>query len=351
MTLRVIQWATGAIGRTTLRAVLDTPGLELAGLFVYGDRKAGRDAGDIARREPTGVIATRDRAEILATDADVVIHAPRLQVPYETHDADLSALLRSGKNVITTAGHHFPRAHGAERERMFLDACEAGGSTLYGVGISPGVVGERLTLALTGACLDVEHVQIDEVLDASRVPDPNFVFDVMGMGAEPASVDLAGGDLPVMYGMLYGETLAFMAERMRLPVDRIESDHKVRASVRDLQVPAGTIKEGTVAATEWRWHLVSEGRRVLTLAIIWTMDPDLPEYAGRDHWTITVQGRPGMTMTLNLIEPDDPTSRTTAGQFITSGPVIRALHEVVAAPPGIFEPPVFAPFDFKGGTR
>ncbi|MDX6741163.1 hypothetical protein [Actinocorallia sp. A-T 12471] len=351
MTLRVIQWATGAIGKTTLRAVLDDPELELAGLFVYGDRKAGRDAGDIARRDPVGVLATRDRAEILATEADVVIHAPRLQVPYETHDADLLALLRSGKNVITTAGHHFPRAHGPEREKMFLEACEEGGTTLYGVGISPGVVGERIALGLTGACLDVEHVAIDEVLDASRVPDPNFVFDVMGMGADPESVDLTGGDLPVMYGKLYAETLAFMAERMNLPVERIEPDHRVRAAVRDLEVPAGTIRKGTVAATEWRWHVVGGGRRVLSLAIVWTMDPELPEYAGRDHWTITVKGRPGMTLTLNLIEPDDPASRTTAGQFVTAGPVIRALREVVAAPPGIFEPPVFAPYDFKGGTR
>ncbi|RAY12791.1 dihydrodipicolinate reductase [Actinomadura craniellae] len=344
MTIRVIQWATGAIGRTCLRAVLDSPDLELAGLFVYGDRKAGRDAGDIARRPTTGVIATRDRAEILATPADVVIHTPRLQVPYETHDADICALLRSGKNVVTTAGHHFPRAHGREREEMFLDACRAGGTTLYGVGISPGVVGERIVLALTGVCLDLEHVGIDEVLDASRVPDPNFAFDVMGMGSDPAALDLTAGELPVLYGKLYSETLAFMAERLGLPVDRIEPDHHVETTPRDLTVAAGLIRAGTVAATEWRWHVISGGRRALTLAIVWTMDPELPRYAGRDHWTVTVTGRPGLTMTLNLIEPDDPNSRTTAGQFVTSGPVIRALPEVVAAPPGIFEPPVFAPY-------
>lgn len=348
MSVRVIQWATGAIGRTCLRAVLDSPGLELAGLYVYGDRKAGRDAGEIARRPLTGVLATRDRQLIVDTPADLVIHAPRLQVPYETHDADICALLRSGKNVITTAGHHFPRAHGREREEMFLDACREGGTTLYGVGISPGVVGERLVLALTGVCLDVEHVSIDEVLDASHTPDPNFVFDVMGMGSDPAKTDLASGELPELYGMLYTETLAFMAERMGLAVDRYEPDHHVELTDRELRVAAGTIPAGTVAATEWRWHAVSGGRRVLTLSIVWTMDPSMPRYAGRDHWTVRVTGRPGLTMTLNLVEPDDPLSRTTAGQFVTAGPVIRAIPEVLAAPPGIFEPPVFAPFSFPG---
>ena len=49
MTFRVIQWATGAMGKTCLRAVIDHPAMTLAGLYVYGD-KAGRDAGDIARR-------------------------------------------------------------------------------------------------------------------------------------------------------------------------------------------------------------------------------------------------------------------------------------------------------------
>ncbi|MGI8331204.1 NAD(P)H-dependent amine dehydrogenase family protein [Actinomadura scrupuli] len=347
MTLKVIQWATGAVGKTCLRAVIDSPDLELAGLFVYGDRKAGRDAGDIARRDPTGVIATRDRAEILALPADVVLHAPRLQVPYETHDADICALLRSGKNVITTAGHHFPRAHGPEREEMFLAACREGGTTLYGTGISPGVIGERIVLALSGVCLDLEHLVIDEVLDASRVPDPGFAFDVMGMGSDPAAIDLAAGELPRLYGKLYAETLAFMAERMGLAIDRIEPDHHVEVTDHELRVAAGTIRAGTVAATEWRWHAVSAGRRVLTLAIIWTMDPAMPRYAGRDHWTVRVTGRPGLTMTLNLVEPNDPGSRTTAGQFVTAGPVIRAIPEIVAAPPGIFEPPVFAPYPFS----
>ena len=48
--MKIIQWATGAMGKTCLRAVIDRPDLELVGLFVYGERKAGLDAGEIARR-------------------------------------------------------------------------------------------------------------------------------------------------------------------------------------------------------------------------------------------------------------------------------------------------------------
>jgi 4-hydroxy-tetrahydrodipicolinate reductase len=43
--LRVAQWSTGTIGSRALRALLSTPRLELASLYVHGDTKVGRDAG------------------------------------------------------------------------------------------------------------------------------------------------------------------------------------------------------------------------------------------------------------------------------------------------------------------
>jgi len=130
------------------------------------------------------VRATRNINEILALDADVVIHTARLQVPYETHDADIVALLRSGKNVITTAGDHYPRP--TARARGTLRAGRARRwCTLYGVGMNPGFLLERLVLGLTGVCVELESVDVEEMLDASTMPDPDFVFNVMGMGSDP----------------------------------------------------------------------------------------------------------------------------------------------------------------------
>lgn len=340
---RVAQWATGAVGKTLLRGVIDRDDLELVALHVYSESKAGRDAGDIARRRPTGVLATTDIEVVIDARPDVVLHAPRLQLPYETHDDDLLRLLRSGANVITTSGQHFPRAHGPERERLFLDACEEGRSTLFGVGVSPGIIGERLALGLTGASVTLDRITIDEVLDARAMPDPDFAFTVMGMGSDPAALT-GDGPLPTLYAALYLETIAFMCERMGVTYDEVVPDHRVVPALTDLEVAAGSIARGTVATTEWRWHAMVDGRPFLTLAIIWTMEPDRPEYAGRDHWTIHLHGKPEMVVTLNLVEPNEPGSRTTAGQFVTAGPVLRAIDAVVAAPPGIFEPPVFAPF-------
>ncbi|WP_205752486.1 hypothetical protein [Cryptosporangium phraense] len=350
MSIRVAQWATGAVGKTILRGIIDRPDLELVALRVYGDRKVGRDAGDIARRPPTGVLATTDIAAVIAARPDVVVHSPRLQVPYETHDADLVRLLSAGINVVTTAGQHFPRAHGPERSDLFEDACRRGNSTLFGVGISPGVVGERLALALTGASVTLDRITIDEVLDARSMPDPDFMFTVMGMGSDPASLD-GTGPLPTLYGLLYRETIAFLCDRLGVVPDDIVPDHRIVPALTDLTVAAGSIAAGTVGTTEWRWHALVDGKPFLTLAIIWTCEPDRPEYAGRDHWRIHLEGKPEMVLTLNLVEPSEPGVRTTAAQYVTAGPALRAIEHVVAAPPGVFTAPVFGPWNASRSPR
>lgn len=74
--LRVIQWATGVVGRHAARAVLDHPELQLVGGYVYGGDKVGRDLGEICGSGPIGVRATNDKAAILATSADCVLYMP-----------------------------------------------------------------------------------------------------------------------------------------------------------------------------------------------------------------------------------------------------------------------------------
>ena len=85
------------MGRNCLRSLIDHPAIELAGVYVYGAGKDGKDAGELARRPLTGVIATRDVEQVHALDADVVVHAARLAPPYGAHDADLERLLASGR--------------------------------------------------------------------------------------------------------------------------------------------------------------------------------------------------------------------------------------------------------------
>ena len=72
--LRVVQWATGNVGREAVAAIQHHRDLTLVGALVYDPTKAGRDVGEICGIGPIGVGATDDRDAILALDADCVLY-------------------------------------------------------------------------------------------------------------------------------------------------------------------------------------------------------------------------------------------------------------------------------------
>ena len=50
MTYRVIQWATGNLGRAAIEGIVSHPDLELVGVWVHSASKVGKDAGELAER-------------------------------------------------------------------------------------------------------------------------------------------------------------------------------------------------------------------------------------------------------------------------------------------------------------
>ena len=93
---KVIQWATGVVGTASLKGIIRHPKLELVGVKVYSEDKAGKDAGELAQCEQTGVLTTLDIAAIVAMEADCVLYCP---MPWDV--AEICQLLESGKHVIT----------------------------------------------------------------------------------------------------------------------------------------------------------------------------------------------------------------------------------------------------------
>src|SRR5438128_2625736 len=97
--IRVIQWATGNVGRAAVEGIVAHPELQLVGAYVTSAAKAGRDVGEICGLAPLGVRATSDVDEILALEADCVLYSPLLGQTDE-----VVRLLASGKNVVTPVG-------------------------------------------------------------------------------------------------------------------------------------------------------------------------------------------------------------------------------------------------------
>lgn len=346
MKYRVIQWATGAMGKTCLRAVIDHTAMELVGLYVYGADKVGRDAGDIARRSPTGVTATNEVDAILALDADVVIHAARLAPPYGSHDADILKLLASGKNVISINGYSRPQHWGGERLAALQAACAKGGSTLMAAGLNPGFAAEQIAMVASGVCTELDHIEVVESVDCRAIRSPEYVFGILGFGADPNEVepnDPAWGPAASLNGM-YAEVLSAMAEHLGFSLDQVDTDHRVLPATEDLSVAAGPIPRGGVSHVNWRWRGIVAGAPKLTMSIHWYMEPaHLPE-PDPPLWRIHLEGQPGVRLTLDLEKRSSDTTATSAEQLGVAGVVINTIPVVCAAPPGVTTRPIATPF-------
>lgn len=334
--IRVVQWATGSMGRTAMRMVVDRPELTLVGARVYSEKKVGVDLGEMIHRAPLGVTATRDAETIFALNTDVVIHMPRITLPYAALVPDVVRLLESGKNVISTAGFHWPQAHGDAYADRLRNAAIKGGVTLAGVGVNPGLMAERLLLSATAMSVEIDELHLFETVDASAMTSGAFVFDLMGLGSDPEKRDIRKGPLAELYGALFSEVLYFCAHHLGSPIASITPQHQLTLAPHDIALIPGTISKGTVAATEWNWRAVLENRTVLILSIIWTADPSLHDSEKQGHWTLKIVGRPNITMTLDISEADPLKPPSRALTDAVCAVAINAIPAVCDAPPGLF---------------
>lgn len=134
MTYRVVQWTTGNVGKSSVRAIAANPTLELVGCYAWSPEKVGRDVGELCGIEPLDVKATNDIDALLALNPDSVVYNPMFA------DVDeLVRILEAGINVVGTAGFVTGHFLGAGRDRI-AEACRQGGSTIFRSGINPGFI-------------------------------------------------------------------------------------------------------------------------------------------------------------------------------------------------------------------
>ncbi|MFC3052590.1 NAD(P)H-dependent amine dehydrogenase family protein [Kordiimonas pumila] len=341
MTYKVVQWATGAMGKTCLRAVIDHPDLELVGLYVYNPKKVGADAGDIAHRAKTGILATNAIDDILALNADIVIHTPMVQPPYTSHDSDIQRLLASGKNVISINGHSYPQHWGADHFSKFEDACNKGQSTLLGGGLNPGFIVERIAATATGICTRLDNITVREIVKCNEMRSPQYVFDMLGFGSKPGKINPNNVKWPPaeLLNGLYSEVVAQLAARLGRVPDVIETEHKMLPASTDIEMAAGIIPKGTISHTAWCWHAMSGGKPFVSLAIDWIMETvHLPE-PEFPLWHVSITGDPCVDLKIDLSRRADDPYKTSPEQYGVAGSVMNSIPLLMSAAPGVLAMP------------
>jgi len=327
-TFRVVQWATGNIGARSLRSVIEHPGLELAGVYVHSDDKAGRDAGDLCGLDATGVLATTDADEIVALGANCVLYMPRAL------DADdVCRLLAAGTNVVTTRGefHHPPSMDPDLRERIEA-ACAAGGTSIHSTGSSPGFISEALPLVLTSIQRRLDRLTIDEFADLSQRNSPGLLFEVMGFGRPPAAFD----ERRLGHGRVsFGPSLRLLADALGAPLDDVQASGEVATATRTVEIAAGTVEAGTVAAQRLTVAGMRDGKALLRFRATWYCTAELdPAFDARPTgWRVTVEGDAPLDVALPFPVPIERMGEMSPGY--TAHRAVNAVPVVCAAPPGI----------------
>ncbi|MCK9542817.1 MAG: hypothetical protein M0R03_12390 [Novosphingobium sp.] len=341
---RVVQWATGKLGAESLRRIIDHPGLELAGVYVYSDAKAGKDAGELCGRPPTGILATNDIEAICASDADAVFHMPTLEPTPDNSDREVIRLLEAGKHVISIRGYFYPGWRDPARGRRLEAAARKGGAVLFGTGIIPGFIFDRVGPMLTGFCTNVRGIHLNEYFDL-RMRPWRTVHDVCGLGHKPGVITPAHGAC-VALTELYAEMFHRIAAMMETACGDVKLDVEVITTDADIVIRTGTIPAGTGKATIWHWSATLANGLELHLRSHWHVG-DVEGWDERNVWIVEVDGEPRFRaeMVLEHSGPDglsergyDPNGRALAATCV------NALPEVMAAAPGILIPPSFAHF-------
>jgi 2,4-diaminopentanoate dehydrogenase len=331
--LRVIQWATGGVGRAAIEGILDRDDLALVGCWVHSDEKSGRDVGELVGRDPIGVAASDDAEAVLALEADCVVYAPLLP-----DEAVVARILRSGKSVVTPVGWVYPDpATTVELEA----ACQEGGATLHGTGIHPGGITERFPLMLSALSGSITRVRAEEFSDIRTYDAPDVVRHIMLFGA--SEQEARGSIMAEVLGHGFRQSVRMLADELGFSLDPgIRTLHDVAVATAPIDSPIGPIEPGQVAAQRFEWQGLVGGEPVIVAAVNWLMgeehlDPGWTFGPEGERFEIEVEGDPSVRTVFHGLHPDDLASGLARNRGIvaTAMHCVNAIPYVCAVEPGI----------------
>ena len=340
MPIKVAQIATGNAGALSLRHIIADPRLELVGVWVSSDDKAGRDAGELAGIEAvTGVRATTSMDEIIAAAPDCAVYCAMSDNRPVEATRDIRALLAAGINVVGTAPtpliNPAKGVPGSARAKLEAAAAE-GGATLFVTGVDPGFANDLLPLIVTGTCREVRQVVCTEFSDYATYDSTESMVDVMGFGTSMDTTPLLF--LPGVLTAGWGASIHLLAEGLGVQIDEITEHVEREPAPETYRIDACTIEKGTQAGFRFRITGMVAGEPVVVIEhVTRTRDdlrPDWPRAVQEGHsYRVVVDGEPSYVLDLaaQSAHGDHNYSAILAGV----GRVVNTIPAVVAAEPGL----------------
>ncbi|MFT4517727.1 MAG: hypothetical protein ACI9JM_000104 [Halioglobus sp.] len=340
MSLKVVVWGTGNVGRPAIRAVLSHSGLDLVGVIVSSPNKVGLDAGEIAGVAATGVVATDDWRRVLDAGADAVVYTATADIRPEEAMADLMAVLAAGINVVSTAFYTYLDPTSAPEEAMqpITQVCESSGASLLVSGIDPGWVMDMLPVVLSGAVSGIREIRTREIFNYALYDQPQVVREVIGFGSSLDEVPLMLHDFAIE--MVWAPMVRLVGQALGKPVEEIKVVVERLPLERTIEVAGmGTFEKGTQGAFRFEVQGYHGGKALFVLEHVTRIDddcaPDWPYPAeGRGCHQVIISGDPDLHVSVHAEDHHEP-GAAGGGNASAASWVVNAIPGVCAAASGV----------------
>ena len=316
--IRVVQLGLGPIGQACVRELSRRSTIDLAGGVDVDPTKVGRDLGEVCElQQPLGTAVQADLAAALAEwQPQVVVHTPPSFL--DRIRGQLETVIKSGAHVVSSSEELF---YPYRRDAAFcreLDAqAKQRGVSVVGTGVNPGFVMDILPLCLTAVCVEVNHLAITRVVDASKRRRPLQLKVGAGLTEEAFQERLATGH----FGHIgLRESAIAVMDALSWPIERIEEQIQPVLAEQTVQTPFLTVEPGQVAGLRQEMRVWGEGVERLSL--------ELQMYVGAPQSvdSVEVTGDPPLSMRIE---------GGVFGDTATIGALVNTVPKVMAAAPGL----------------
>ena len=339
MTLRVVAWSTGTVGKKAVTGITAHPDLELVGGWCSSEAKEGQDLGTIAGIGEVGVTATQDADALLGLEPDCVVYTAMADNRLMEAIDDLCMLLRHGVNVVSSSPVflQFPGGLPAELTEPVEKAANEGQASLFVNGVDPGWANDMLPLAVSTICERIDELRCQEVVNYATYDNATVLFDVMGFGKPMDEVPMLLQ--PGVLSLAWGQVVRQLAVGLGIDLDDVTLDEQYEQlpAHTDFEIRSGPISEGTRAAVRFEVRAMINGVPRIVLEHVTRLHddlaPDWPQPTGHGGYRVIATGSPSYTVDMQMMGEDG--DHNTAGIQATAMRLVTAIPAVVAAPPGI----------------
>ncbi|WP_372863712.1 hypothetical protein [Spongiibacter sp.] len=336
MSLKVVTWGTGNVGKYAIRAVLNHPELELVGHIVSSQAKSGADAATLAGLDtPCGVMASCDIDAVLDLAPDCVVYTAHSETRMMEAAKDQARCLRRGINVV--ASSLFMLQYPDNPDVAFIaepikEACELGEASCFNNGIDPGFANDTMPLVFTGLSEHWSSIRMQEIINYATYEQENTIREVMGFGY-PVDHDCVLF-APGMLSLGWGGSVRSVAAALGLEVERVYEVHERLPLERDVENAMDLFKKGTTGAMRFEVRAQIDGRDAIVLEHITRITDDIaPDWPKGKGYKVIIEGEPKMTISMDM--EDQHGDHAVAGVIQTATAIVNAIPAVVEQEPGM----------------